>query len=282
MTERKYNPDSEACGQWETLLTDALDGLLQPADEAAFSAHLSICPACAALFEQAQKGREWLGFLCDEPEVPAGLFDKILAQTGPGQLARRNSEHGLAPVANIMPMPEPWQRPGFMGFVRRYAEPRLMMTAAMAFFSVAVTINMFGALLVSWHMTDLRPSALLMLPDVARSFVERRLVMVSTPIIRFHDNSRFINDVESTVREIKQSTRDEENQQQQPKQVVPGESKKTPQPANGEESAPEQSVSPARNDSNEFLETTLRIQARSAHPCGSAKETWERSSIWNA
>ena len=46
---------------------------------------MAVCPACAALFEEARRGREWLEFLSPEPEVPAGLLDKILAQTGPGR-----------------------------------------------------------------------------------------------------------------------------------------------------------------------------------------------------
>ena len=39
------------------------------------------------LFEEARRGREWLEFLSAEPEVPDGLLEKILAQTGPGQVA---------------------------------------------------------------------------------------------------------------------------------------------------------------------------------------------------
>ena len=86
MAERTHIPSSPACGQWETLLADALDGLLKPEDEATFTAHMAVCPACTALFEEARRGREWLEFLSPEPEVPAGLLDKILAQTGPGQV----------------------------------------------------------------------------------------------------------------------------------------------------------------------------------------------------
>ena len=48
---------------------------------------MAICPACTALFEEARRGREWLEFLSPEPEVPEGLLDKILAATGPGQVA---------------------------------------------------------------------------------------------------------------------------------------------------------------------------------------------------
>ena len=87
MTERTQFPNSPACGAWETLLADALDGLLKPEDEAQFAAHKATCQACAALYEEARKGREWLEFLSPEPDAPAGLLEKILAHTGPGHKA---------------------------------------------------------------------------------------------------------------------------------------------------------------------------------------------------
>src|SRR5580658_569872 len=89
MAERTNIPSSPACGQWETLLPEALDGQLKAADQAFFTAHVAVCPACTALFEDARKGREWLEFLSPEPDVPMGLLDKILAQTGPGQTVRQ-------------------------------------------------------------------------------------------------------------------------------------------------------------------------------------------------
>ena len=153
MAERTFIPNSPACGQWETLLAEALDGLLKPEDEATFTAHMAVCPACTALFEEARRGREWLEFLSSEPEVPAGLLDKILAQTGPGQVAG----YGLVTGGgNVVPMIPAWQRPGFMGHVRRFAEPRLLMTAAMAFFSIAMTLNLTGVRIFDLRLSDLQ------------------------------------------------------------------------------------------------------------------------------
>ena len=85
MASSTHIPNSPACGHWETLLADALDGLLRPEDEATFSSHMATCPACTALFEEARQGREWLEFLASEPEVPEGLVDKILASTEIGR-----------------------------------------------------------------------------------------------------------------------------------------------------------------------------------------------------
>jgi len=161
MAERTFIPSSPACGQWETLLADALDGLLKPEDEVTFNAHRAVCPACSALYEEARKGREWLEFLSPEPEVPAGLLARILAVTGPGQALG----YGLATAGgNVLPIhpasiPAPaWQRPGFMAHLRRFAEPRLMLTAAMAFFSIAMTLGLTGVRFSSLRLSSLRPA----------------------------------------------------------------------------------------------------------------------------
>ncbi len=110
-------------------------------------------------------------------------------------------------------MPPAWQRPGFMGQVRRFAEPRLLMTAAMAFFSIALTLNLTGVRLSSLRLADLRPAAV-------RSFMERRLTMASIPIVRYYDHLRFVYEVESRMRELRRSTENEgqgtDNDQQKP------------------------------------------------------------------
>src|SRR5579871_1028065 len=229
MVERTNIPNSPACGQWETLLADALDGLLRPEDEATFGAHMAVCSACTALFEEARKGREWLEFLSPEPEVPEGLLDRILAQTGPGQA----EGFGLTPATtgNVLPMPQPWQRPGFMARIRRFAEPRLMMTAAMAFFSIALTLNLTGVRITSIRLSDLRPTAV-------RSFMERRITMASTPIIRYYDHLRFVYEVESRMRELRRTTQEGNDQQNQ--QRPAGESKQTPKDNGGSRVDPPQ------------------------------------------
>jgi len=284
MAERTNIPNSPACGQWETLLADALDGLLTPADEAVFTAHMAVCPACTALYEESQRGREWLEFLSPEPDVPAGLLDKILSQTGPGQIARPLLATGSG---NVLPMPPAWQRPGLVGHVRRFAEPRLMMTAAMAFFSIALTLNLTGVQLSSLRMADLRPSAM-------RSFMERRLTMASTPIVRYYDHLRFVYEVESRMRELKRATQGEgSDSQEKPKDAsptAPGESKQTPggqhnpggKDGGSRVDPPQQSVNPVTSDSNEYMEVSLSIQERPAHSGGSATALRERSTVWTA
>jgi Putative zinc-finger len=250
-------PNSPACGHWETLLADALDGLLRPEDEAIFSGHMATCPACTGLFEEARRGREWLEFLSGEPEVPEGLLDKILASTGPGQVAGFGLvSGGGAAVA----MPQPWQRPGFMGRVRRFAEPRLMMTVAMAFFSIALTLNLTGVRLTDLRLSNLRPTAI-------RSFMERRITMASTPIIRYYDHLRLVYEVQSRMRELRRNSQTTSNQQQNnSRPVTPGESKKAPQKDGGSRvDPPQQSGVPAANDSLDYLETSLTLNGQPLH-----------------
>ena len=107
MPDRAHIPNSPACGQWETLLADALDGLLKPEDEAVSNAHRAVCPACSALFEESRRGREWLEFLSPEPEVPAGLLARILENTGPGQTAGRRLATAGGNVIPIRPVSSP-------------------------------------------------------------------------------------------------------------------------------------------------------------------------------
>ena len=211
MTEREQVraniPNSPACGQGETLLVDALDGLLRPEDEVIFSTHMATCEACAQMFEEARRGREWLEFLAPEPEVPAHLLDKILVETGHGKLnaGRLAVAGGPAVSGNVLAMPPVWQRPGFSARMRRFAEPRLMMTAAMAFFSIALTMSMVGARL-NLRVSDLRPTTV-------RSVLEKRIMTASTPIVRYYDHLRFVYEVESRMRELRRSS---EGQQQNP------------------------------------------------------------------
>jgi hypothetical protein len=176
-----------------------------------------------------------------------------------------------------------WQRPGLMGSVRRFAEPRLLMTAAMAFFSIAMTLNLTGVRLSTLRISDLRPSAM-------RSLVERRLTMASTPIIRYYDHLRLVYEVQTRMRELRRNTQGEDNQQK-PQQNAPGETQQTPGSKSGGSGmeAPQQSGTPAVGpatepvlDDSELLQASLTFQNRSAHSGGSQMELRERSTVWTA
>src|SRR5579863_3292238 len=265
MPERTNIPSSPACGQWETLLTDALDGQLRPEDEATFSSHMASCASCTTLFEEARQGREWLEFISPEPEVPAGLLDKLLAQTGPGQVAG----FGLATSAgNVVPIIAVIQRQSFLARVRRFAEPRLLMTAAMAFFSIALTLNLTGVRLSSLRLADLRPAAV-------RSFMERRIMTASVPIVRYYDHLRFVYEVESRMRELRRGGEGEgqgtdNNGQQKQNDVAPGESKKNPGHKDGGsrndpplQQSGKPATGPVQEETGNYLEASLTFHGTS-------------------
>ncbi len=287
-------PSSPACGQWETLLADALDGRLAPEDEATFTAHMAGCPSCAALLEEAQRGREWLEFLAPEPEIPAGLVDRILAQTGPEHKAAQpvTAGAGAAALATGYPV---WQRPRFAGFLRRWAEPhagtRLMMTVAMAFFSIALTLNLTGVRLNEIRLSGLRPTAV-------RSFMERRLNMASVPIVRYYDHLRLVYEVQSQIWQ----QRGDNDEAPQPSTVQPGQSKKNGQSKDGGSrmQTPREQGEPAQANAifyGGYVETSMEIknttdqntrttmnQARAfrrlQNPVG--RKASKRSGVWTA
>ena len=263
MADRTHIPNSPACGQWETLLADALDGQLRPEDEATFSAHMATCPACTTLFDEARRGQEWLEFLSPEPEIPEGLLDKILAATGPGQVAG----YGLVAGETVaLPVPPVWQQTGFMAKLRRFAEPRLMMTAAMAFFSIALTLNLTGIRLSELRLSDLRPTAM-------RSMLERQLTVASTPIIRYYDHLRVVYEFQSRIRELRRTSEGESGETRQrnnSQPAAPGESKQSAPRKDGGSKVdpPQQSGTPKTKDSSDYLETSLTPMDRPSHSGG--------------
>jgi hypothetical protein len=171
-------------------------------------------------------------------------------------------------------------RPGLAGQLYRYAEPSLLMTAAMAFFSIALTLNLAGFQLHNLRIANLRPSAV-------RSVMERRLTMASTPIVRYYDHLRLVNEVEARVRELRRTVQNEGQGEggsgttiRNLKDLAPGESKKIPRQRVGGSSVEpaEQSEAPAH--SNEYLETSLIFEDRPADSGGFAMAVRERSTAW--
>jgi hypothetical protein len=264
-----------------------MDGQLRPEDEAIFSRHMATCASCTEMFEQVRRGREWLEFLTPGPDVPGDLLDRILLETGPGKLdagrlaVAGGPAVGAALGGSVLAMPPVWQRPGFTGHMRRFAEPRLLMTAAMAFFSIALTLSITGVRISTVHMADLRPAAL-------RSVVERRIMTASTPIIRYYDHLRFVYEVESRMRELRRST--ETERQAQPSTSTPNRS----QPSSGDgethrkdggsklnpNEAPQQTVNPPISLwGGDTLEAELRLQPKQQNTTVSPPTLTEASGL---
>ncbi len=167
------NSTAPPCHACEALLPDALDSILSAADQAWFDAHLATCAACSDMVADAQRGAAWLELLkTPRPEPSPALMTRILAQTsgqqhithlvttlGPQRLIADTwpiyAYTPPQPPANVIPF-----RPRLFSPVARMLETRLAMTAAMAFFSIALTLNLTGVRLDQFHASDLRPSHL--------------------------------------------------------------------------------------------------------------------------
>lgn len=222
MTERNQDPKKMKCAAWEMQMVDALEGVLAPAEAAVFELHRVTCAECAGLYEEARRGREWLGFLSDAPPVPEGLLERLLSETGPSA-----QSISLKPGFAEMPV---WRQPNLMTrtlrFVCSYIEPRILLTAAMAFFSIALTLNLAGFRLDRMHLGWLRP-------NLVRSYMERHLTAASTPIVRLYDHVRESYEVDSRVRAIEKTT---QRIAEPLKQVAPA--------LNGDEPAQQKPVKP--------------------------------------
>ena len=217
-----------ACEVCEAMLPDAVDGLLNAEERRVFDAHVAGCVACAQELEAAQRGAAWLAMLKNQtPEVPAGLLTKILEGTtgvaSVGSLStppmRDEAAHGWATQNTAAPawaISSLWHRAVAAVRIdgsRMTFQPRLAMTAAMAFFSIALTLNLTGVRLNNLHASDFTPSGLWhnasdMSASAARSF----------------QNMRVVYQVESRVSELRSDERESLNPDREP-------AESTPQPA---------------------------------------------------
>jgi hypothetical protein len=212
---------SKKCADCEAMLADALDGTLTHADRSAVDLHLLGCPACSAMFADAQRGAAWLEMLkSPRPEPPAALLDRILAQTSESKTAPAprlvsprpvpsNSLLGLPalPLRSLADAGISLSASNVLPFRSRVAaafslrsigqtllQPRLAMTAAMAFFSIALTLNLTGVRLSKLHASDLRPSS-----------IKRSIAEANAHVIRYYDNLQVVYELESRVNDLRSS-----------------------------------------------------------------------------
>lgn len=202
----QHNPGGVRCEEWEAWLTEMLDGELSPEHEPDFAAHGRDCPMCAELLARAKQGREWMQFLAEEPFVPPGLLGRILDQTtGPGSVALP-----MAPVPAVAG-PAVWQ----ISVRRGFQETRLLMTLAMAFFSITLTLNLMGIHPGSMRLQDLSLSAL-------ESSMVRTFYGTKEQVVHTYDNLRFVYQMESRLREIRREAIPQPQPQSQPRKSNTG------------------------------------------------------------
>jgi hypothetical protein len=223
MSEREGNKPSGQpgrvlrCDEWESLIADALDGTLSAADAAAFARHHGECTLCAQMLKETQQGKAWMEYLAVEPEVPAELLQKILNRTSnrPGSGDALGVAQGVPLPVRTVPARSAWHRV-VLPVVRQAFEPRLMMTAAMAFFSIALTLNLTGIKLTEIRAADLRPSRV-------RATLTRQYYSTNEQVMKYYENLRLVYEMEARVRELRRSTEAEPSSRPSPSE--------TPKPA---------------------------------------------------
>jgi hypothetical protein len=214
------------------MLADALDGTLSASDQAAFDLHMAGCSTCSAMLADARRGADWLEMLkSPRPEPPAELLERILAQTCNAQAidtqsstapqlsaGKQRSLHSMWQPSTILGQPGAASAPSFqpagryastnvLPFRERIAsafrlrsightllQPRLAMTAAMAFFSIALTLNITGVRVSDLHFSDLRPAS-----------IKRNLYEANAHVLRYYDNLKVVYELESRVRDLQRS-----------------------------------------------------------------------------
>jgi Putative zinc-finger len=214
-----HNPEKGArtlnCEAWEAMLADALDGTLDARDAEAFATHSKGCAAgCAELLEEAKRGTEWLRFLRETPEAPEGLLEKILVGTS----GLNETQQPLVAAGGAAVIPhQPWLGVSVALLQRHVAESRILMTLAMAFFSIALTLNLTGVRLNQLKLSDLSPSAL-------AASVSHQYYTTSAHLTRYYLNLRIVYELESRVNEMRRDNSTPATQpanpqpQQQPQQ----------------------------------------------------------------
>ncbi len=217
-----------ACTAWVSLLPDAAEDRLSEAEQTALDRHLALCPQCTEELADAKRGAAWLGLLKGHaPEPSPALLSSILAKTS----GLRGAEAGLSPWIDLEGEPalvpvimlpliatlgqpatpeEPSGQPSLAERLGRWfglgngfapaLQPRLTMTAAMAFLSICLTLNLLGLPdrtlhaqtfhTPTFHTQTLRPMGL------QRTVADKRATLVRT-----FEGIRVVYRVESRMNE---------------------------------------------------------------------------------
>jgi len=233
-TQPFRSPDPAHCAQCEIMLTDALDRTLSSEDQVLFDRHLAICPDCSRMFIDAKLGAELLDKLHGtRPEPSAALLERILSSTGPAtelpfvSSAEPNTLLSY-PIPAAASVPAAYGAGNVIPFRKRILnalrpqaishtlmQPRLAMTAAMAFFSIALTLNLTGLRITQLRASDFTPSS------IKRSFYD-----TNARVVRSINNLRVVYELESRVRDLQRDS--DSNSPSAPESASPAPVQNTP------------------------------------------------------
>jgi hypothetical protein len=233
-TKPSGGPGQLDCAAFEQWLAEGAEQALTLAVERQMQEHAAGCEGCREKLERARRGREWMRVLRQEIlEPPVDMVAKILAKTSlragaeedlfaaagravrdsaVGRPARtlagkrpdadddfdeQSHEDNSIPPGMAIPV---WQHNSVVVLRRTFLEPRLALVAAMAFFSITLTLNLMGVRLTNMHVADLQPG------NLGRA-VTRQYAETNARFARYYENLRIVYEVESRVQQLKRAAK---------------------------------------------------------------------------
>ncbi|HZU23285.1 MAG TPA: zf-HC2 domain-containing protein [Terriglobales bacterium] len=190
--------------EFEALMTDALDGVLAGEAQQRFEGHRAECPACALMYSDAAAGMNWLATL-EPAQPPANIVGKIMVATVGQVSAAAKVQESRAWLQKLRAAAAPLLQP--------VLQPRFALSFAMAFFSISTALSLGGVKLTNVNAASLAPATLA--NNAIRTFHE-----TTARAAHYYDNLRFVYELESRYRELKNSLPDtnESSPQRQPEQ----------------------------------------------------------------
>src|SRR5271170_691074 len=182
------------CHEFDSLVSDALDGVLTGAQLDAFQAHAGTCSACGPLFAEVEAGRNWLKDLT-EVEPPVSLVNNILASTtGVDTQRLRVNVSASQPRVSWLQHAQAWVSEAVQPIWGTIRQPRFAMSFGMAFFSLSVALSVLGVKPADLRSVSLRPAA-----------IRHTYYNTQARVVRYYENIRLVYEVESRVRELKRN-----------------------------------------------------------------------------
>jgi hypothetical protein len=185
------------CHEFDSLLADAIDGILSGSQLDRFQAHARTCSACGPLLAEVEAGRNWLKEL-SEVNPPASLVNSILASTTGVDTQRLRVNVSAPQRASLWERVQAWVsgtvQPVFAQSWATVRQPRFAMSFGMAFFSISVALSALGVKPADLSHMSLRPAA-----------IRHTYYNTQARVVRYYENIRFVYEVESRVRELKRN-----------------------------------------------------------------------------
>src|SRR5580658_5322136 len=182
------------CIEFDSLLMDAIDGVLTGATLDRFQAHARPCTACGPLLAEAEAGRNWLKGLT-EVEPPANLVTAILASTTgvDTQRLRVNARVNQPQVSWLERV-----QASLFGYLEpiwvTVRQPRFAMSFGMAFFALSVGLTVAGVKPADLREVSLRPAA-----------IRHSYYNTQARVVRYYENIRIVYEVQARLREVKRN-----------------------------------------------------------------------------